>query len=243
MGKEDKKQNPEESTEPKINMQRVEELMSAITRQKITVDRFRFNMSEGDALDLLAAHYGSIVKCRYGTPIFDENTERNLRYLAKYLTLEKPKFGVMFSGTCGNGKTTLMYALQSAINDLDRRGHFKFLSEYFTVGMRIVDAMDIVIMAKDLNVPVICLSQLSRASESRTDKRPLLSDLRESGAIEQDADQVILLYRDDYYNPDSAEKNVCECNVAKNRHGESGTVKIQWMPQYFSFSDLDSIHG
>ena len=125
--------------------------MSAITRQKITVDRFRFNMSEGDALDLLAAHYGSIVKCRYGTPIFDENTERNLRYLAKYLTLEKPKFGVMFSGTCGNGKTTLMYALQSAINDLDRRGHFKFLSEYFTVGMRIVDAMDIVIMAKDLN--------------------------------------------------------------------------------------------
>ena len=99
------------------------------------------------------------------------------------------------------------------------------------------------IMAKDLNVPVICLSQLSRASESRTDKRPLLSDLRESGAIEQDADQVILLYRDDYYNPDSAEKNVCECNVAKNRHGESGTVKIQWMPQYFSFSDLDSIHG
>lgn len=108
-------------------------------------------MSEGDALDLLAAHYGSIVKCRYGTPIFDENTERNLRYLAKYLTLEKPKFGVMFSGTCGNGKTTLMYALQSAINDLDRRGHFKFLSEYFTVGMRIVDAMDIVIMAKDLN--------------------------------------------------------------------------------------------
>ena len=99
------------------------------------------------------------------------------------------------------------------------------------------------IMAKDLNVPVICLSQLSRASESRTDKRPLLSDLRESGAIEQDADQVIMLYRDDYYNPNSAERNVCECIVAKNRHGESGTVKVQWMPQFFSFSDLDSFHG
>ncbi len=98
------------------------------------------------------------------------------------------------------------------------------------------------IMAKDLNVPVICLSQLSRASESRTDKRPLLSDLRESGAIEQDADQVIMLYRDDYYNPNSAERNVCECIVAKNRHGESGTVKVQWMPQFFSFSDLDMIH-
>ena len=93
------------------------------------------------------------------------------------------------------------------------------------------------IMAKDLDVPVICLSQLSRASESRTDKRPLLSDLRESGAIEQDADQVIMLYRDDYYNPNS------ECIVAKNRHGEPGTVKVQWMPQFFSFSDLDTIHG
>ncbi|MBR6120028.1 MAG: replicative DNA helicase [Oscillospiraceae bacterium] len=99
------------------------------------------------------------------------------------------------------------------------------------------------IMAKDLDVPVICLSQLSRASESRTDKRPLLSDLRESGAIEQDADQVIMLYRDDYYNPNSAEQNVCECIVAKNRHGEPGTVKVQWMPQFFSFSDLDTIHG
>ena len=99
------------------------------------------------------------------------------------------------------------------------------------------------IMAKDLNVPVICLSQLSRAAESRTDKRPLLSDLRESGAIEQDADQVIMLYRDDYYNPNSPERNICECIVAKNRHGESGTVKVQWQPQYFSFSDLDTVHG
>jgi len=99
------------------------------------------------------------------------------------------------------------------------------------------------IMAKDLNVPVICLSQLSRASESRTDKRPLLSDLRESGAIEQDADQVIMLYRDDYYNPNTAEQNVCECIVAKNRHGEPGIVKVQWRPQFFSFSNLDTIHS
>ena len=94
------------------------------------------------------------------------------------------------------------------------------------------------IMAKELNVPVICLSQLSRAAESRTDKRPMLSDLRESGAIEQDADQVILLYRDDYYNPNSEEKNVCEFNVAKNRHGEPGVVRVQWLPQYFTFSNL-----
>ena len=96
------------------------------------------------------------------------------------------------------------------------------------------------IMAKDLGVPVVCLSQLSRAAESRTDKRPMLSDLRESGAIEQDADQVLLLYRDDYYNPNTAEKNICECIVAKNRHGESGTIKLQWLPQYFTFSDLET---
>ena len=98
------------------------------------------------------------------------------------------------------------------------------------------------IMAKELNVPVICMSQLSRAAEGRNDKRPMLSDLRESGAIEQDADQVILLYRDDYYNPNSEEKNICECNVAKNRHGEPGVVKVAWLPQFFTFSDLDSIH-
>ncbi len=96
------------------------------------------------------------------------------------------------------------------------------------------------IMAKDLNVPVVCLSQLSRAAESRQDKRPMLSDLRESGAIEQDADQVLLLFRDDYYNQESAEKNVCECNVAKNRHGETGVVKLQWLPQFFTFSDLSN---
>ena len=95
------------------------------------------------------------------------------------------------------------------------------------------------IMAKELNVPVICLSQLSRGPESRTDKRPMLSDLRESGAIEQDADVVLFLYRDDYYNPDSEEKNVAECIVSKNRHGEVGTVKLQWLPQYTTFADRE----
>jgi len=98
------------------------------------------------------------------------------------------------------------------------------------------------IMAKELGVPVICLSQLSRANESRADKRPLLSDLRESGAIEQDADEVVFLYRDDYYNENSEEKNVAECIVAKNRHGETGTVKLQWLPQYTTFSDRDWKH-
>ena len=99
------------------------------------------------------------------------------------------------------------------------------------------------IMAKELNVPVICLSQLSRAVESRTDKRPIMSDLRESGAIEQDADAILFLYRDDYYNKDSEEKNVAECIVAKNRHGETGTVKLQWLPQFTTFADREWKHA
>ncbi len=99
------------------------------------------------------------------------------------------------------------------------------------------------IMAKELNVPVICLSQLSRANESRTDKRPMLSDLRESGAIEQDADSVIFIYRDEYYNPNTEDKNIAELIVAKNRHGETGPVKVQWLPQFFCFSDLEWKHG
>ncbi len=99
------------------------------------------------------------------------------------------------------------------------------------------------IMAKELNVPVICLSQLSRAVESRTDKRPILSDLRESGAIEQDADSVMFLYRDEYYNENSDAKGVAECIVAKNRHGETGTVKLQWLPQYQLFTDLEWKHA
>ena len=96
------------------------------------------------------------------------------------------------------------------------------------------------IMAKELNVPVICLSQLSRANEKRDDKRPMLSDLRESGAIEQDADIVMFLYRDDYYNEDSEKHNIAECIIAKNRHGETGKVELRWMPEYTQFATLDN---
>ena len=99
------------------------------------------------------------------------------------------------------------------------------------------------IMAKELNVPVVCLSQLSRGPESRTDKRPMLSDLRESGAIEQDADEVLFLYRDEYYNENSEDKGVAECIVSKNRHGEVGTVKLQWIPQYQTFADREWKHA
>ena len=98
------------------------------------------------------------------------------------------------------------------------------------------------IMAKELNVPVICLSQLSRGNEARQDKRPLLSDLRDSGAIEQDADIVIGLYRDDYYNKETESPNIAECIILKNRRGETAKIELQWLPEYTTYSSLERHH-
>ena len=96
------------------------------------------------------------------------------------------------------------------------------------------------LMAKELNVPVLCLSQLSRANESRSagQRRPMLSDLRESGAIEQDADIVMFIHRESYYENDTENPNVAECIVAKNRHGEQGTVMLEWRPEFTAFRNL-----
>lgn len=93
------------------------------------------------------------------------------------------------------------------------------------------------IMAKELNVPIIALSQLSRAPEQRTDHRPILSDMRESGAIEQDADMVMFLYRDDYYNDETEKRNIVEVIIAKHRNGSTGTVELAWMPEFTKFGN------
>ena len=94
-------------------------------------------------------------------------------------------------------------------------------------------------LAKEMECPVIALSQLSRAPEQRADHRPMLSDLRESGSIEQDADVVMFLYRDEYYNKESDEKNIAECIIAKQRNGPTGTVKMMFLGEYSKFTNAD----
>ena len=129
----------------------VGELMKLITRNRITQRRFRVELSPQTALDYLAACYRWHVEYRGGTFRMDENMEQVMIKLANYLTQEMPKFGLMFCGTCGNGKTTLVLALQLMVNTLSRQNHFTFLDKDFHIGFEVMDVREILQMAKDID--------------------------------------------------------------------------------------------
>ena len=116
----------------------------------ISTSRFRFNLSVSDAANLLTTFYKIEVENRYRKFTFDNNTQANLLNLAKYITSRAPRFGIMLSGTCGNGKTTLMYAFQRTLNFLANQNHFSFMDEYFTPRMRICHACEITDLAHDI---------------------------------------------------------------------------------------------
>jgi len=126
--------------------------MSEITPRRITEARFRFNLPPQEALDLLTAAYQYEVLLRQRKFILDANTENNLVKLAEYVTLPSPKFGIMCCGTCGNGKTTLLYAFRRVVNYLQERRHFTFLDDEYTrfkAGIQVFHAKEIVQIAKD----------------------------------------------------------------------------------------------
>ena len=132
------------------------------------------------------------------------------------------------------------YTGQQAL-DMVRKGDFHLI--LLDIMMPHMDGITATAKIREFsNVPIILLSQLSRGPEARTSNghRPIMADLRESGAIEQDADEVLFLYREDYYNKETEKQNVAECIVAKNRHGETGKVELRWMPEYTQFSTLDN---
>lgn len=176
--------------------------------------------------------------------------------------LEDAEWGELVEGADMIGQTDLIIDDTPAITpaDLESRCR-KYKTKYPDLALVIVDYLQLMqaskrsdsrqqeisdisrsikSIARELNVPILALSQLSRAPEQRPDHRPMLSDLRESGAIEQDADVVMFIYRDDYYNKDSDQKNVAEIIIAKQRNGPVGTVNLAWLPQYTKFANLDN---
>ena len=153
MAQENKKQNQNGAGQKplQINMTRVGELLPGIIRRKTMGSRFRFNMDPQEAADLLASEYASVVLSRNLTPIFDENTKNNVLAVAKYISQENPKPGVMFCGTCGNGKTTMLRALQCAIRDLGRNHFSSCLRCNLNAEMSILDARDIAYRGRDFD--------------------------------------------------------------------------------------------
>lgn len=146
--KQDKDNKP--AQQKAINMRLVEELESLLKHRRTTEARFRFNLSTEEAVALFTACYKLEVERRLRKFLLDDNTRQNLTSLSEYITSPNPRFGVMLCGTCGNGKSTLMYAFQRALNFLADKNHFEFMGHYFMPGMTIYDAYELVQIARDV---------------------------------------------------------------------------------------------
>ena len=205
---------------------------------------FSLEMSREQLVGRLLSSEGKISSDQMKTGKIERSQWRGLTEAAEMLNMVE--LYIDDTASISNGE---MKAKLRRMNNLGLvvRDYLQLMTTGRKDGNRVQEISEITrnlkIMAKELNVPVITLSQLSRGPESRTDKRPMLSDLRESGSIEQDADIVLFLYRDAYYTKSEDNASSCECIIAKNRHGETDTVPLRWDGQFTRFSDVETRYG
>lgn len=217
-------------------------------RKQKSVAIFSLEMSTDQLVSRMLCSEGCIDSNRMRTGELEENDWINLSRAADVLV----KTDILIDDTAGITITSMKAKLRRVKNlGLVVIDYLQLMQSDKRIDNKVQEVAEISrnlkLMAKDLKVPVICLSQLSRSVEGRSEKMPLLSDLRDSGAIEQDADAVMFLYRPDYYAKEGDKnkeqnQNIAECNVAKNRHGSTGTAKLGWFGQYTKFTNLDTTH-
>lgn len=205
---------------------------------------FSLEMSREQLVSRMLASEGRVSSSALKTGIIESSQWRGLTEAAEMLNVIELYVDDTPSITIGEMKAKLRRLNGLGLVVID---YLQLMSTGRRDGNRVNEVSEITrnlkILAKELNVPVITLSQLSRGPESRENKRPMLSDLRESGSIEQDADIVLFLYRDAYYTKSEENLDSCECIVAKNRHGETATVNLRWDGQFTRFSDVEQRYG
>ena len=205
---------------------------------------FSLEMSREQLVARMLSSEGRIPSDALKTGRIEPSQWRNLNEAAEMLNMIEVYVDDTANITIGEMKAKLRRMNDLGLVVID---YLQLMSTGRRDGNRVNEVSEITrnlkILAKELNVPVITLSQLSRGPESRENKRPMLSDLRESGSIEQDADIVLFLYRDAYYTKSEENQESCECIIAKNRHGETATVNLRWDGQFTRFSDVEQRYG